>query len=124
MALIAALGGPYDQGSGLMNDGLRNLGLVPVSEPYTALGYSIEGVKLVRNIPQSVLNVTGSNAIVDWVWLELRDAINPATVRGQRPALLQRDGDVVELDGVRPVAVGVPNGNYHVVVRHRNHFGR
>ncbi|MBK7751056.1 MAG: CRTAC1 family protein [Flavobacteriales bacterium] len=123
VALIAALGGPYDQGSGLMNDGLRNLGLVPVSEPYTALGYSIEGVKLVRNIPQSVLNVTGSNAIVDWVWLELRDAINPATVRGQRPALLQRDGDVVELDGVRPVAMGVPNGNYHVVVRHRNHFG-
>ena len=63
------------------------------------------------------------SAIVDWVWLELRDAVNPATVHGQRPALLQRDGDVVELDGVRPVAMGVPNGNYLVVARHRHPFG-
>jgi len=123
VALIAALGGPFDQLSGLMNDGLRTLGLVPLTEPYTDLGYTIEGVKMIRTVPQSVLNVTGNNAIVDWVWLELRDAITPATVRCQRPALLQRDGDVVELDGVRPVAMGAPNANYYVVVRHRNHFG-
>jgi hypothetical protein len=37
--------------------------------------------------------------------------------------LLQRDGDVVELDGISPVALPVAPGNYHIAVRHRNHLG-
>ncbi|MBK8341220.1 MAG: ASPIC/UnbV domain-containing protein [Flavobacteriales bacterium] len=122
VAVIAALGGPYDQ-ERLDERRIAQPWPCSLAEPYTALGLHHRRVKLIRTVPQSVLNVTGSNAIVDWVWLELRDAVNPATVHGQRPALLQRDGDVVELDGVRPVAMGIPNGNYHLVVRHRNHFG-
>lgn len=123
VAVVAALGGAYDQASGLMNDGLRSSGLVPLTEPYTALGYTITGVNTIRKIPQVVLNATGNNAIVDWVWLELRDAANAATIRAARPALIQRDGDVVELDGTRPVSIGFANGSYYVVLKHRNHFG-
>jgi hypothetical protein len=38
--------------------------------------------------------------------------------------LVQRDGDVVELDGKSPVAMGLANGvSYHVAVKHRNHLG-
>ncbi len=38
-------------------------------------------------------------------------------------ALLQRDGDVVSLDGTSVVSIGVTPGDYYVSVRHRNHFG-
>ena len=37
-------------------------------------------------------------------------------------ALIQRDGDVVALDGVSNLQVGgVPAGNYYVAIGHRNH---
>ena len=123
LGLIAALGGPYVSGTGLMNDGLRTAGLVPLTEPYTALGFTITGMQSIRTIPQAVLNVTGNNAIVDWVWVELRDATTPTAVLVARPALLQRDGNVVELDGIKPLAMGATNGSYKVVLRHRNHLG-
>ncbi len=121
--VIAALGGPYVQTTGLMSDGLRTASLVPLTEPYSALGFTVVGYQSIRSIPQSVLAVSGNDAIVDWVWLELRDAIAPTTIRAARPALVQRDGDVVELDGTRPVAMGIANGSYKVVLRHRNHLG-
>jgi len=37
--------------------------------------------------------------------------------------LLQRDGDIVEVDGVSPVSFTLPNGDYYVAIRHRNHLG-
>jgi hypothetical protein len=44
-------------------------------------------------------------------------------VIARRAALLQRDGDVVDLDGTSTLAVPVGPGTYHVAVRHRNHLG-
>ncbi len=123
VAIKAMLGGPYDQGSGLMTDGLRNLGLLPLTEPYTGLGRTITGPPALRIIPASVLATTGANAIVDWVWAELRDPSTPGVVLAAKPALVQRDGDVVGLDGELPVAMGLADGNYHVALRHRNHLG-
>ncbi|MEO8069016.1 MAG: CRTAC1 family protein [Flavobacteriales bacterium] len=123
LAMKAMLEGPYVQLDGLMSDALRTQGLVPLSEPYSALGFVISGGSAIRKIPQVVLNTTGNNAIVDWVWLELRDGSNAGVVVRARPALLQRDGDVVELDGTRPVAMGSANAAYYVVIQHRNHLG-
>ncbi len=40
-----------------------------------------------------------------------------------RAALLQRDGDIVDIDGVSPVPFPGASGSYHVAVRHRNHLG-
>jgi len=40
-----------------------------------------------------------------------------------RAALLQRDGDVVDLNGKSAVSMHVPNGSYNLAVRHRNHLG-
>jgi hypothetical protein len=60
---------------------------------------------------------------VDWVLLELRDPNNTASVLGRRAALVQRDGDIVDLDGSSPVRFpGMDNGQYHLAVRHRNHL--
>ena len=62
---------------------------------------------------------------MDWVFLELRSATSAAQVVATRSALLQRDGDVVDVDGVSSVAFApsVNAANYYLTVRHRNHLG-
>ncbi|MFK8055645.1 MAG: HYR domain-containing protein, partial [Saprospiraceae bacterium] len=109
---------------GLMRDDLRVLEFIPEVEPYTALAnfnHIGGGGEIV--LP-SVLATTGSDAIVDWVFVELREFSATFPVVATRAALLQRDGDVVDVDGVSPVKfTGVSADNYHVSVRHRNHLG-
>ena len=116
------LEGPFDAGTVLMHDSLRRQGLLPLSEPYTAQGLTLVGGGS-ETTSIGTLATTGSNAIVDWVVVELRNSASPATVVHSLCALVQRDGDVVEVDGARPVWMGIASGNYHVVVRHRNHLG-
>jgi N-acetylneuraminic acid mutarotase len=116
------LDGPYITGTGLMNDALRTAGLVPLTEPYTALGYD-HAMSGGETTSPAVLSVTGNNAIVDWVMVELRHATQPALVVASACALVQRDGDVVAVDGSSPVRLFVDGGNYHVAIRHRNHLG-
>ena len=122
VALRVFLEGPYDPSTGSMSDALRSGGLVPTTEPYTALGWSFTGGGG-ESIAASVLNTTGNNAIVDWVVVELRDKNNDASVVSSRAALLQRDGDVVDLDGSSPVTMASGDDQYYVAVRHRNHLG-
>ncbi|MCB0813073.1 MAG: hypothetical protein KDB87_07890 [Flavobacteriales bacterium] len=117
------LEGPYDHGAGLMNDDLRTQGLVPLTEPYTALGYAHVGGGGGETSSVPVLNTTGTQAVVDWVVLELRDGNDATSVVATRSALILRDGSVVDVDGSSPVAFTVPVGDYHIAVRHRNHLG-
>jgi hypothetical protein len=106
-----------------MNDNLRSAGLIPTTEPYTALGFAqVNGGT--ETTTAGVLSNTGNNAIVDWVMIELRSAANPAILASTRCALLQRDGDVVAAgDGTSPASLRAAPGSYYVVLRHRNHFG-
>ncbi|MEZ4789769.1 MAG: M12 family metallo-peptidase [Flavobacteriales bacterium] len=122
LSLRAWLGGPYVPADGLMIDSLRVRNMLPLNEPYVALGFPTTGGGG-EAISASVLTTTGPNAIVDWVRLELRDASDPQVILLARSALIQRDGDVVDLDGSSPVAFGVAAGSYHVALRHRNHIG-
>ncbi|MCB9167157.1 MAG: BspA family leucine-rich repeat surface protein [Flavobacteriales bacterium] len=122
LSLRAFLQGPYDSGSGLMNDGLRNNGLVPVGEPYSALGYTQVGGGG-ETTTASVLALAGNDAVVDWVFLELRNKDNNTLVEATRCALLQRDGDVVDVDGTSPVSFDAPADDYYIAVHHRNHLG-
>jgi hypothetical protein len=122
LRLAAALQGPYSSSTGLMLDALRAQATFPLTEPYTALGYVHVGGGA-ETIAATVLAVSGNDAIVDWVLLELRSAANSSVVLGSRSALLQRDGDVVETDGTGAVVFAQPPGLYHVAVRHRNHLG-
>ncbi len=117
----ALLDGPFVAGTGLMHDSLRTRGLIPLAEPYTALGYTLPGTDVGATIDPAVLLTSGPDAVVDWVLLELRD-LNTGTV-GARVALIQRDGDVVGLDGSAAVHFDLPAGDHHVVLRHRNHLG-
>ena len=112
----------------LMRDNLRTLSVIPNVEPYSAMANN--RFKKVSDaggqaIGGGVLLNTGNDAIVDWVFVELRDATNPATVIKTRAALVQRDGDVVESsDGITPVTfAGAVGSNFYVSVKHRNHLG-
>lgn len=125
LSLKVFLQGPYVAAAQLMHDSLRVNNLIPFTEPYTALtGFTHTGGGGGETTTPAVLAVTGANAIVDWVFLELRSAANPAVVLDTRSALVQRDGDVVEVDGIAPVSFALPaDASYFPVVRHRNHLG-
>ena len=119
------LQGPFDSGSGLMSDSLRNASLLPAVQPYAALGYTYTGTSVNTGAAAAGVftSTTGNNAVVDWVVVELRNAITPSTVLASSAALLQRDGDVVALDGLSTLTFAIVPGTYHVAVRHRNHLG-
>ncbi|MBD2705338.1 tandem-95 repeat protein [Spirosoma sp. BT702] len=106
--------------STLMRDDLRNLGLLPTNHPYTTLN----PITPVGGLTSGVTSVTGNNAIVDWVFVELRSPTSMSTIIDSRAALLQRDGDVVDVDGVSSLTFNQAlTGNYYVAIRHRNHLG-
>jgi len=139
----AFLQGSYVAGTGLMTDALRTLPFGPASsnanfpqdDPYRQALYSaafphVNNVAI-ETIPNAaVLDQAGTNDdIVDWVFLQLRNlAASPGnTIQQTRSALIQRDGDIVDIDGVSPVTfnglAGLVDGNYIITVRHRNHLG-
>ena len=122
LAMKVMLEGPYDPLNGMMHDSLRVAGLVPATEPYTGLFTHVGGGGG-ETVLASVLAVAGSTAIVDWVFLQLRSKANPSLVVATRSALVRRDGQVVDVDGISPVGFRVPVGDYSVSVRHRNHLG-
>ena len=121
------LEGPYIVAEAKMTDIYRTYNKIAMSQPYNTLSFtgdypaSHNGTEFME---ASVLLVSGDNAIVDWVLLELRDNVNRSTVVSRRAALIQRDGDVVDTDGISPVRFdNISDGNYHLSVRHRLHLG-
>ncbi|MBK9074878.1 MAG: fibronectin type III domain-containing protein [Flavobacteriales bacterium] len=117
------LDGPYVQANQLMNDGLRTAGLIPGIEPYSGLAYPLVAGGAGTAISAGVTTSAGNNAITDWVVVELRAPAAPYVVLATRTALLQRDGDVVGMDGASPVAFDATSGLYSIAIRHRNHLG-
>lgn len=115
----AVLQGPFNTSAGLMRDSLRTLGLVPVAEPYSALGLPGGG----EQTTVAVLAVSGPDAVVDWVHVELRASGTTSAVVASCNGLLQRDGDVVAADGSSALAFMAPSGSYLIRVLHRNHLG-
>jgi hypothetical protein len=130
--LKAFLQGSYDRATGLMNDLLRSKGLIPTIEPFTNLSTIAGPPPFVHTgkgggeviFDLAILDITGNNAIVDWVFLEIRNAVNPVQVLESRAALIQADGDIVDVDGVSPVYFPTLSGSsFHISIRHRNHLG-
>lgn len=122
VAARVLLEGPY-AGNGEMNDALRTLTDFPLQDPYPVLGYQHVGASNDLPIEPTLLTISGPDAVVDWVILELRDPSAPEQVIASRSVLLQRDGDIVDLDGLSAVDFDLEPGVYHLAVRHRNHLG-
>jgi uncharacterized repeat protein (TIGR03803 family) len=123
------LSGCYMPASNLMTNHLASNNILPSTEPYTTSlpysnWYTAINTSGGENTTNTVLSTIGNDAIVDWVFLQLHNPSNPTQIVATRSALLQRDGDVVDVDGVSPVEfLGLTNNNYFVSIRHRNHLG-
>lgn len=116
------LQGAYVSSTGMMTDNLRRQGLIPVTQPYAPAPLRYSGSETLN---PTLATVEGKDAIVDWMLVDLRDALQPSKILATRAAMLQRDGDLVDAQ------TGSPNlafrdmqaGDYFVSVRHRNHLG-
>ena len=120
----AMLSGAMDAATSMMRDDLRQAAYLPLSEPYLELDYfNHTGSGGGEQMNAVLLNQTGSNAIVDWVLLEIRDAANPSLILETQSALLRRDGSIVDKDGASELQFPLEAGNYYIALRHRNHLG-
>ena len=114
---MAFLEGPFN-GAG-MNIDLKNDGIVPLAQPYSGAPWNYPGLESVASVPAGV---------VDWVLIELRDAVNAASATGatafaRKAAFLMADGTIADLDGSSiPTFTGSLSNSLFVVVYHRNHL--
>ncbi|HQV38799.1 MAG TPA: M36 family metallopeptidase [Flavobacteriales bacterium] len=116
------LDGCYNTTEHRMDDQLRTNSLLPATEPYSVLGFTLTGGGG-ETAGSGLLAATGDDAIVDWVIVELRSSGTPGQIVEAHCALLQRDGDVVAADGGSALHFAAPVGDYYIAVRHRNHLG-
>jgi hypothetical protein len=126
---VALQGSLFDTDLSLMRDDLRSGGFLPMTEPYSVLAGRFvhfgDGGGETTTSAVLMTNAGTPNAIVDWVFVELRDVTDPSIIVETRSALLQRDGDVVDaMDGTSALTFsGIVGESYHVAVKHRNHLG-
>jgi len=121
----ALLSGAY-MGGGMMQDSLRSRGVLPTSEPYTALNFTpigCPGYAGGEATSAAMFTTTGNNAIVDWVHVEIRNTDAAYSKVATQNALIQRDGDIVDVNGNALTFNCVCPGNYYVTVKHRNNLG-
>lgn len=114
------LQGPYEEALGLMKDNLREDEILTISTPYTDTTLYKFG-KDGKSIDSSLYNISGNNAVVDWIYVELIDIQSDTAVRGGS-FLLQRDGDIVDTNGISSALFeNLLPGTYSLRFHHRNH---
>jgi uncharacterized protein (TIGR02145 family) len=106
---------------GAMTTNLNAAGMLPLTQPYNIAPWNYEGTESVTSIP--------NNDIVDWVLVELRETsgdattATPATRIARRAGFLNKDGFIVDIDGVSPLLFNTTiTQNLFVVIWHRNHL--
>ncbi len=112
----------------LMDNYVSTLADFPLSDPYATVPLNTNFTHVnnapIATITPSILAQRGNNAIIDWIFLELRTGLSgSSSVVYTKAALLQSDGDIVATDGISPVEFIAPSGNYYIAVRHRNNLG-
>ncbi len=129
MLKVMLQGAMWGSSDSLMRDDLRSQNAIPLAQPYnqafnrtnrfTHLGGGQETTTaIILNA-----NVGTPDAIVDWVFVELRDPSDSTSVFQTISALVQRDGDVVDATTGEPLVLTNPPLSFFVAVKHRNHLG-
>jgi hypothetical protein len=113
------LQGPYNTGTGLMNNTLNTSGYLPLTQPYNTSPWNYNGT---QSVPSGFFS--SKSYIVDWILIELRKSTNNGSTFRRKTALIKNDGTIVDcIDGISPVFFGdTAAGNYYFVIRHRNHL--
>ncbi|MFZ1688088.1 MAG: hypothetical protein WAU70_11735 [Flavobacteriales bacterium] len=112
------LGGAYEPGVGSMRYNLRALGLIPLVEPYTAMGFP----QIAGGGEVAAPNWLNMISFVDWVRLELRDPNDPTQLVASGQFLLWSNGKPRLAESGGDVIFNAAPGNYYLVVCHRNHL--
>jgi len=126
LSLKAFLGGAYDPQTGLMHDSLRIKQLIPLTEVYSFAPFNRPQVLFAggETVSPSLLSTTGPDAIVDWVYIEVRSGANANQIVATKRALIQRDGDVIDTNGSTNIFLpSLATGQYFISLKHRNHLG-
>lgn len=106
------LQGPFNNGN--MNTHLNSLNLLPSLQPYSSSPWNYNGNETLQS---------SSSNLVDWILIEIRTGTSPLTVIGRKAGLLNSDGTITAEDGNSVITFGgVNQGNYYVVIYHRNHL--
>ncbi len=118
---VVFLQGPYIENDTLMHDILRTEGLIPIVSPYTDTDiYYFGDIETAMN-PQA-LEITGPEAIVDWLYIEIVNSAQTIPVSG-KSVLLKRNGKIVEADGISPVSFrNIEPGQNSLLIYHRHHL--
>ena len=119
------LEGSYSGGS--MTTTLNSNGLLPIHQPYNTSPWEHNGGELVSDLDAAPANGTpdfyeNNPDIVDWILVELRTSTAANTKVAERSGFIKSDGTVVASDGTNPLRFNVEEGNYYIVVYHRNHL--
>lgn len=110
----------------VMDATLYDQGIIPLEEPYTALGYDlINGVGGRFTTPEMLDPIPASSELhaVDWIIVELRSAQDPTEVVASQACLLRRNGIIQRPDLFGPPEFLALQGSYYVAIRHRTHLG-
>jgi Leucine-rich repeat (LRR) protein len=112
----------------LMDNYMSTLQSFPLEDPFSNMPFSSNFTHknnfTKATISPAVLALTGNEAIVDWVFLELRTGSSGSTsVVYTKAALLQRNGNIISADSSALRFENAVNGNYFISVRHRNCLG-
>ncbi len=100
------LQGPYS--SGTMKTDLNDNGYLPLNTPY--------------GTGESVASIPSAN-IVDWIKIELRDKNDNTSVLKSYSRFIDKDGQIVSLDGTDSLWLKDAPTEAYVAIRHRNHLG-
>lgn len=103
----------YIEGAYNESHNLQNQLTLPLDQPYNVSPWNYSGGEQVDTIP--------SNA-VDWVLVSLREDMAKSSEVAKRAGFVLNDGRIVDMDGISPLVYTVDEGNYYVVVEHRNHI--
>lgn len=121
------LEGPYNATNDNMNLFLNTTAAIPLAQPYNpVLPY------YGNNVPSWLYNGTEAVAaipagVVDWVIIELRDAVDAASATGatmiaKQACFIYADGSVKGIDGLVPTFSVTPSQGLFAVIWHRNHL--
>ncbi|MFK7920827.1 MAG: FG-GAP-like repeat-containing protein [Bacteroidia bacterium] len=106
----AFLEGPY-----VDNDSMRTslTSILPLNDPF--------GMGIVAD--SDLLDQQGENTVVDWVLVELRDAIDPTIILDSVAAFIRSNGELINPQGKEAVDFrDFAIGQYHIALRHSNHL--
>jgi|GEM_PF-3494458 len=112
----------YDLPTSSNNSGSGNTGIVSNVVTEMNKGKSYGNGEM--DDAAATLAVSGDEAVVDWLMVEIRNMNNEAEVLGYQSVVLKKNGQVMGENGDSLLVFpGLDEGDYYVTIRHRNHLG-